>query len=297
MRGQNKTNSPSARAAEVSKHHLGRDTPPVTVIRPLSGWVPVNFRELWEYRELLYFLTWREVKLRYKQTLLGFAWAIIQPLMMMIVFTLFFGTLAKVPSEGIPYPLFTYTALLPWTLFAEGLSRSTASLISGYALVQKVYCPRLIMPVSGILSPIVDFTIAFLILIGLMFYFSYAPTLRILLLPVFLLLAVITSLGVGLWLSAINVRYRDVQYIVPFLIQLWLLASPVVYSSSLLPKRFQIFYGLNPMTGVIEGFRWAILGTNPPGGLLAVSAVIMVIVLTSGAFYFRRMEKSFADVI
>jgi lipopolysaccharide transport system permease protein len=217
--------------------------------------------------------------------------------MMMIVFTLFFGNLAKIPSEGIPYPLFSYTALLPWTLFAESMSRSTGSLIGGAALVQKVYCPRLIMPVSGILSPVVDFAIAFLILIGMMFYFGYPPTVRILWLPVFLLLAIITSLGVGLWLSAINVRYRDVGYAVPFLIQLWLFASPVVYPSSLLPAPFRVLFGLNPMAGVIEGFRFAVLGTNPPGALLAVSVVIVIIVLISGAFYFRRMEKTFADVI
>jgi len=252
---------------------------------------------LWEYRELLYFLTWREIKVRYKQTLLGFSWAIIQPLMMMIVFTLFFGNLAKIPSEGIPYPLFNYAALLPWTLFAEGMTRSASSLTSGSTLVQKVYCPRLVMPISGILSPVVDFAIAFLVLIGMMFYFGYPPTIRILWLPAFILLAIITSMGVGLWLSAINVRYRDVRYVMPFLIQLWLFASPVVYSSSLLPERFQILYGLNPMAGVIEGFRWSLLGTNPPGSLLVTSVIIVIIVLISGAFYFRRMERTFADII
>jgi lipopolysaccharide transport system permease protein len=259
--------------------------------------VPLDFRALWAYRELLYFLTWREVKVRYKQTALGFAWAIIQPFMMMIVFTLFFGTLAKVPSEGIPYPLFSYAALLPWTLFAEGITRSSMSLVQDANLVQKVYFPRLVMPLSGILSPVVDFGIAFIILVGMMFYYGYAPTARVLWLPVFILLALVTSLGVGLWLSTINVKYRDVRYVIPFLVQLWLFASPVVYSSSLLPQRFQAVYGLNPMSGVIEGFRWALLGTEPPSLLIAISVVMVALILVSGAFYFRRSEKIFADVV
>jgi len=259
--------------------------------------VPIDFQALWSYRELLYFLTWREIKVRYKQTVLGFLWAIIQPLMMMIVFTLFFGTLAKVPSEGIPYPLFNYAALLPWTLFAEGITRSSLSMVRDVNLVQKIYFPRLVMPAAGILSPLVDFCIAFTILIGMMFYYGYAPTVNLLWLPAFILLALLTSLGVGLWLSAINVKYRDVRYAIPFLVQLWLFASPVVYASSLLPERFQALYGLNPMAGVIEGFRWALLGTEPPGSLIAVSVAIVVVVLISGAFYFRRMEKTFADVL
>lgn len=272
-------------------------TPPVTVIRPLRGWIPINLRELWLHRELLYFLTWREIKVRYKQTALGFAWAIIQPLFMMIVFTLFFGKLAKIPSEGIPYPIFNYAALLPWMLFAEGITRSTNSMVQDANLIKKVYFPRLVMPVSGILSPLVDFVIAFTILIGMMFYFGFTPTIRILLVPAFLILALMTALGVGLWLSAINVQYRDVRYTVPFLIQLWLFASPVVYSSTLLPEKYRIIYGLNPMAGVIEGFRWALLGTTPPGSLLAVSVIIVVVILVSGAFYFRRMEKTFADMV
>ncbi len=222
-----------------SKQSTDITSVPITRIRPLRGWIPINLREVWAYRELLYFLTWREIKVRYKQTLLGFTWAIIQPFFMMVVFTLFFGTLAKIPSEGIPYPLFNYAALLPWTLFAEGVSRSSNSLVSSVALVQKVYCPRLVMPLSGILSPIVDFAIASTILIGMMFYYGYPPTIRILWLPAFIILAMMTSLGVGLWLSAINVQYRDVRYAVPFIVQLWLFASPVVYASTLLPERFQ----------------------------------------------------------
>ncbi len=280
-----------------SNQEVTTSSAPTVVIRPSRGWIPINLRDLWAYRELLYFLTWRDIKVRYKQTLLGFAWAIIQPLFMMIVFTLFFGTLAKIPSEGIPYPLFNYTALLPWTLFAEGISRSSNSLIGSTNLVQKVYFPRLIMPLAGILSPVVDFAIAFIILIGLMLYYGYPPTINLFWLPAFIILALITSLGVGLWLSAINVKYRDVRYIIPFLVQIWLFASPVVYASSLLPEKYQIIYGINPMAGVIEGFRWAILGTEPPGSLIAVSAAITVAILISGAYYFRHSEKTFADVI
>jgi lipopolysaccharide transport system permease protein len=268
---------------------------PAIVIRPLRGWVPINLREIWAYRELLYFLTWRDVKIRYKQTVLGFAWAILQPFLLMVVFTLFFGNLLKVPSEDIPYPLFSYSALLPWTLFSQGITRSSASLVGNISMVQKVYFPRLILPISGILAPVIDFAIAFVILIGMMFYFGYTPTVRILMVIPLLLLAFFTALGVGLWLSAINVRYRDVQYAIPFLIQLWLFASPVVYSSSLIPERFQAIYGLNPMAGVIEGFRWALLGTEPPSSLIVISFIAVIVLVVTGAYYFRRSEKTFAD--
>jgi len=270
--------------------------PPI-LIRPRRGLVPINLRELWDYRELLYFLTWRDVKVRYKQTLFGFAWAIIQPFGLMVVFTLFFGTLAKVPSEGIPYPIFNYVALLPWTLFAEGLNRSSNSLVAEQNLVQKVYFPRLVMPLSGILSPVVDFAIAFIILIGMMFYYHIYPTIAILCLPAFILLALVTAFGAGLWLSAVNVQYRDVRYVLPFLTQLWLFISPVVYSSTLLPERWRIIYGLNPMAGVIEGFRWALLNTSPPGPLTVVSVVMVLIIVTSGLYYFRHTEKTFSDVV
>jgi lipopolysaccharide transport system permease protein len=271
---------------------------PITIIRPPKGWIPVDLRELWVYRELLYFLAWRDIKVRYRQTLLGFAWAIIQPLFMMIVFSLFFGQLAGVPSEGIPYPLFSYAAVLPWTLFAEGLTRSSNSLVQEANLLQKVYFPRLIMPLSGILSPLVDFAIAFLVLFGLMFYYGYYPGITMLWLPLFLLLELMLALGVGLWLSAINVEYRDVRYVIPFLIQIWLFASPVVYSTSFVPERFQTAYGIiNPMAGIIEGFRWAIVGTEPPTYLMVASAAIIVVILISGAFYFRRRERTFADVV
>jgi lipopolysaccharide transport system permease protein len=270
---------------------------PLIVIRPINGWVPVNLGELWSYRELLYSFISRDIKIRYKQTALGAAWAVIQPLFMMIVFTLAFGRLAKIPSEGLPYPLFSYAALLPWTLFAEGIARSTNSMITNANIMTKVYYPRLIMPISGILSPLIDFTIAFMILLGMMLFYGFTPTINIIFLPAFILLALGTSLGVGLWLSALNVQYRDFQYTVPFLIQLWLFASPVVYPSSLLPEPYRMLFGLNPMAGVIEGFRWALLGTASPSYLIAVSALMVLALLISGALYFRRMEKTFADVV
>ena len=282
---------------DSSKQGIDTRSASTVVIRPSRGWVPINLRDLWSSRELLYFLTWRDIKARYKQTLLGFAWAILQPFFMMVVFTLFFGNLAKMPSDGIPYPLFSYTALLPWTLFTTGLTSSSNSLVANKTLVQKVYCPRLILPISGAISPLVDFFIAFTIVIGMMFYFGYPPTIKMLWLPAFIILTLATVIGVGLWLSAINVRYRDVRYALPFLIQLWLFASPVVYPSSLLPEKYQVFYGLNPMAGVVEGFRWALLGTEPPGSLIAVSIIIVIVILISGAFYFRRSEKNFADVV
>jgi len=270
---------------------------PTILITPPKKWVLIDFKELWDYRELLYIFTWRDVKVRYKQTALGAAWAIIQPLFTMVVFSIFFGGLAQIPSEGIPYPLFSLAALLPWTLFAEGLTRSTMSMITNQNIMTKVYFPRLIMPFSGILSPLVDFVVAFSILILMMVYYGFAPTLNVVFLPLFIIFAVITSLSVGLWLSALNVKYRDFQYTIPFLIQIWLFASPVVYPSSLLPDNWQILYGLNPMAGVIEGFRWALLGTNPPGAMIWVSLGVVILLLVSGAFYFRRVEQYFADIV
>jgi lipopolysaccharide transport system permease protein len=269
----------------------------VTIIRPFSGWQSIDLREIWEYRELAYTFAVRDIKVRYKQTALGAAWAVIQPFFMMVVFSIFFGNLAKIPSDGIPYPLFSYAALLPWTLFAEGITRSTNSMIINANIITKVYFPRLIMPISGVMSPLVDFIIAFAILIGMMFYYGFIPTINILFVPAFILLALMTSLGVGLWLSAFNVQYRDFQYTLPFLIQLWLFASPVVYPSSLLSEPYRWIYGLNPMAGVIEGFRWALLGTNPPSTLIAFSALIVIGILISGAYYFKRMENTFADLV
>ncbi|MCX6698883.1 MAG: ABC transporter permease [Methanomicrobiales archaeon] len=270
---------------------------PTIVIRPPRRWVPVDFNELWEYRELLYFFTWRDVKLRYKQTGLGIAWAIIQPLFLMVVFSLFFGGLAKIPSDGIPYPLFSLAALLPWTLFAEGMTRSTISMVSNAGIMTKVYFPRLIMPVASIMSPLVDFCVAFGILILMMAYYGFVPTINIIFLPLLVIFAMMTSLAVGLWLSALNVKYRDFQYTVPFLIQIWLFASPVVYPASMVPEQFRFLYALNPMSGVIEGFRWALLGTNPPSTMIFISLVVVIVLLVSGVFYFRRMEQYFADIV
>lgn len=280
-----------------SKQTGGADSAGIVIIRPSRGWMPVNLGDVWRYHELLYFLTWRTIKVRYKQTALGFAWALIQPFTMMVVFTLFFGNLAKIPSDGIPYPLFSFAALLPWTLFAEGTIRSSQSLVADANLVKKVYFPRLVMPLAGVLSPVVDFAIAFVILMGMMLYYGHPLTVNVLWLPVFVMLAMMTSLGVGLWLSAINVKYRDIRYVVPFLIQLWLFASPVVYSANLLPEQFRAVYGLNPMAGVIEGFRWALLGTAPPSSLIVLSSAMVTAILVSGAFYFRRNERGFADVL
>jgi lipopolysaccharide transport system permease protein len=275
----------------------GMSPPPYLHISPPKKWIPVNLRELWNYRELLYSFTWRDVKIRYKQTALGFLWAIIQPLFMMLIFTVFFGRLAKIPSDGIPYPLFVLAALLPWTLFAEGITRSTSSMITNANIMTKVYFPRLIMPLSGILSPLVDFVFSFSILIVMMALYGFIPTLNIIFLPLFILLALATSLGIGLWLSALNVQYRDFQYTIPFLIQLGLFASPVVYPASLVPESVRFLYGLNPMAGVIEGFRWALLGTEMPGAMILVSVGMVVILLVSGAFYFRKMEQYYADVV
>ncbi len=255
---------------------------PVVVIRPLGNKVSLNIRELWAYRELVYYLVWRDIKVRYKQTIVGFAWAIFQPVFMMVIFSLFFGTLAKIPSGGIPYPLFNYAALLPWTLFANSVARASNSLVQDSSLVQKVYFPRLLMPISGTLSPLVDFIIAFIVLIGLMLYFGYLPALTMLWVIPLLILELMLVTGVGLWLSAINVQYRDVGYIVPFLIQLLLFASPVIYSSTFIPARFQTAYGLiNPMSGIIEGFRWAILGTSPPSRLMIASVGLIIFLLSS----------------
>ena len=271
---------------------------PVIVIRPSSGWISLKLKEVWNYRELLYFLVWRDIKVRYKQTALGAAWAIIQPFFSMVIFSLFFGKLAKMPSDGIPYPIFAYTALVPWTFFANGLSQSSNSLVDSANLIRKVYFPRLTIPIANVLSGLVDFGLAFIVLIGLMLYYGVVPSARMVFLPAFLLLALVTALAVGLWLSVLNVEYRDVRYTLPFLTQFWMFATPIVYPSSLLKEPWRTVYGLNPMVGVVEGFRWALLGTkNSPGPMIAVSAVASLALLVGGAFYFRRMEKTFADVV
>ena len=271
---------------------------PVFRIQPIHGWVSLNLRELWEYRELLYFLTWRDVKVRYKQTALGATWAIIQPFFTMLVFSLFFGQLANIPSDGVPYPIFSFAALVPWTFFANALNQSSNSLVGSAHLITKVYFPRLVVPISSVLSGLVDFVLAFVVLLGMMFYYGMVPTINIVALPPLLLLALVTSLGVGLWLSALNVEFRDVRYVVPFLVQFWLFSTPIAYPSSLLPEPWRTLYAVNPMVGVVEGFRWALLGTDTaPGPMIAVSALMALLLLVGGAFYFRRMEKTFADIV
>ena len=271
---------------------------PHVAIRPARGWTSLDLRELWRYRELLAFLIWRDVKVRYKQTALGAAWAILQPVFSMVVFSLFFGRLAKVPSDGVPYPVFCYCALLPWQLFAYALAESSNSVVANGNLISKIYFPRLVIPIAGVLAGLVDFTIAFSVLIVLMLHYGIAPTWTIATLPLFVLLAILSALAVGLWFSALNVQYRDVRYTVGFLTQIWLFLSPVAYPSSLVPERWRPLYGLNPMAGVVEGFRWALLGKTPaPGAMLAVSVMMVLLLLVGGLFYFRRMETSFADVI
>ncbi len=284
--------------APVEESALPPTELPVTIIQPAKGLISINFKEFWEYRELLYFLIWRDVKVRYKQTTLGAAWAIIQPFMTMVVFTIFFGKLGKIPSDGIPYPIFAYCALLPWQLFAKALGDSSNSLVANQNLITKVYFPRLIIPATAVLSGLVDFAIAFVVLLGMMVYYGIFPDLRVLTLPAFIVMAIATALAVGLWLSALNVKYRDVRHTTPFLVQLWLFASPIAYPSSLVPEPWRVFLGLNPMAGVVEGFRWALLGKDVDlGPMMIVSWIMVALLLITGLIYFRRMEKTFADVV
>lgn len=268
-------------------------------IQPSKGWVALKLNEVWAYRELLFFLTQRDIKVRYKQTVIGAAWAIIQPLMTMVVFSIFFGGLAQIPSDGVPYPIFSFAALVPWGLFAYGLSEASNSLVGSSNLIKKVYFPRLIIPLSSVMAGVVDFVIAFVVLILMMLAYGIVPTLNILWLFPLVLLALVTSLGVGMWLSALNVEFRDIRYIIPFLTQFWMFITPIAYPSSLIENEtLRALYGLNPMAGVVEGFRWALLGTyTAPGPIILVSATAAVALLISGMFYFRRMEKSFADVV
>ncbi len=270
----------------------------VIAIRPSRGWVPVRLGDLWAYRELLYFLVWRDVKVRYKQTALGALWAIIQPFFTMVVFSVVFGHFGKIPSDGIPYPVFSFCGLLPWQLFAHALTQSGNSLVASQNLITKVYFPRLVIPLAAVLGGVVDFAVAFVVLIVMMLYYGTLPTLAIVTLPLFLVFILATAFAVGLWLSALNVQFRDVRYVLPFLAQFWLFATPVAYPASLLPARWRGLLALNPMTGVVEGFRWALLGTaRPPALIVAVSATIVVVLLAGGLFYFRRMERTFADLV
>jgi len=268
------------------------------VIEPKRGWQWLNIGEIWRYRELLYFLVWRDIKVRYKQTAIGAAWAILQPLLTMWIFTVIFGVFARIPSDGLPYPIFAYAALLPWTYFAQAITRSGASLVGDSNLIRKVYFPRLIIPISAATAPLVDFAIAFVLLLGMMGWYGFAPTWGMIALPIFLLLALATALAVSLFLSVLNVRYRDVGHAIPFLTQCWMYASPVAYPVSLVPQRWRPLYSLNPMVGVIEGFRWALLGKESPDfSTMAISAIVVLGLLVGGLLYVPRMERTFADVI
>ena len=282
----------------VVQHRVDRTNAPEILIEPSRGWQALGLKELWEFRELFYFLAWRDIKVRYKQTALGASWAILQPLLSMLIFTLIFGILAKIPSDGLPYPLFAYSALLPWQLFVYALTQSSNSLIENARLISKVYFPRLVVPLASVVAGVVDFFIAFSFLILLMFYYGVVPTWGVLALPFFLILALGAAMSVGLWMSALNVKYRDVRYTIPFLAQAWMFATPIVYPSSMIPEAWRWLYGLNPMAGVVEGFRWALLGTNilhlP---LILVSTGVVVIGLVGGLYYFKRMEKMFADLV
>jgi lipopolysaccharide transport system permease protein len=271
---------------------------PVLRIAPSQSWWEFPFSELWEYRELLYFMVWRDIKIRYKQTAVGAAWAVLQPLMTMLVFSLFFGRLAHVPSEGMPYPIFYYSALLPWMYFAAALQNATNAIVENQRVITKVYFPRVALPLAAVLASLVDFGISFLMFVALMVYYGIHPTAAVVWFPAFLLLAVLTALGVGLWLSALNAIYRDVRYVMPFLIQFWMFASPVAYPSSLVPEKWRWVYGLNPMAGVIEGFRWSLVGHgSAPGGMMAVSAAAVVALLLGGLAYFQKMETTVVDVV
>ena len=268
------------------------------IIKPSRGWAALNLKDLWIYRELVFFMTWRDLKVRYKQTLLGASWAVLQPFLTMVVFSIFFGGLAKVPSDNVPYPIFSFTALLPWTLFSKALLDASKSLVSSSHIITKIYFPRIILPLASILAGIVDFFIAFVVLLGMMVFYKIVPTVNIWTLPFFLLLALVTALGVGLWLSALNVLYRDINYATHFITQFWMFITPIAYSSTMIPDKWKLIYSLNPMAGVVNGFRWALLGIGEgPGADLLVSVVVSFVLLISGLIYFKRTERLFADMV
>jgi len=284
---------PSDAIIEVEELPLG-----TTIIQPRKGLWDLQLGSLWEYRELLYFLVWRDVKVRYKQTALGIAWAVLQPLLAMLIFSIFFGRLARMPSNGVPYPIFVLAALVPWQFFANALTQSSNSLVGSQNLITKVYFPRLVIPLATVVASLVDFLLAFVILIGMMLYYGIKPGASLVVLPLYVLLAILSALAVGLWLSALNVQFRDVKHTVPFLSQFWLFATPVVYPASLVPAKWRIWYGLNPMAGVVEGFRHALLGqATTSGAMIWVSAVAVAFLLLGGLLYFRQMESTFADVV
>jgi lipopolysaccharide transport system permease protein len=278
--------------------HTRAFTAPFVEIKPSKGLFHLDLKTVWQYRELLYFLAWRDLKVRYKQAAIGVGWVIIQPILTMLIFTAIFGMFAKIPSDGLPYPVFAFTALLPWNYFAYALNRCGASVVGDASLVSKVYFPRLIIPLAGVITPAVDFLIAFIILIAMMAWYGLVPTWGVLALPLFLLLVPLTALAVGLWLAPLNVRYRDVGHALPFLVQIWMYASPVAYPVSLVPERWRLLYGLNPMAGVIEGFRWALLGKESPDFMvISVSVALVLLLLAGGIVYFKHMESTFADVV
>ncbi len=288
--------SPTAMASTIEPEEFGNSS--TLWIEPIEGWATLKLKELWDYRELLYFLVWRDVKVRYKQAALGAAWAILQPLLTMLIFSVIFGMFAKVPSDGTPYPLFAFVALVPWNFFATSLGQSSNSVVGSANLITKVYFPRLAIPLASVLAGLVDFALSFIVLLGMMVYYHHAPTIHVLWLPLFILLGLAAAVGMGFWLSAMNVKYRDVRYVVPFLVQFWMYASPIIYPSSMIPARYRTLYALNPIVGVVDGFRWALLGTKTaPGPMLAVSSAATVLFLVGGALYFRRMEAEFADIV
>ena len=271
---------------------------PITYLKPSKGWLPIDFAELWRYRELIFFLTWRDIKVRYKQAVLGVAWAVLQPLLTVAIFTIIFGVLLKTPSQGLPYPLFALSALLPWQLFATALQRSSVSLVGNANLLTKIYFPRLAIPLSTVFAALVDFGVSLVVLLGVMAYYGFWPGWHILWLPLIIVFTLLTALSVGLWFSALNVQYRDIQHMVPFVVQVWMYASPIVYPTETIPAGvWRMIYGLNPMVGVIQGFRWALLGGDPPDLTMLISVGVVILLLVSGIYYFRRMEKTFADVV
>jgi lipopolysaccharide transport system permease protein len=295
------TTPPPAGSAAAAESHdaplaVHASAAPIVRIEPPHGWLQLRLHELWEYRELMYFFVWRDVKVRYKQTVIGVLWVVLQPLMTMGVFTIFFGRLAKLPSQGLPYPVFYFAALVPWSYFAQALSNCTSIVVANQHVITKVYFPRLVLPLAAVCSGLVDFAIGLAVMIVLTLSFGIRPPVTVVLLPVFLLLAVLTALGVGLWTSALNALYRDVASIIPFVVQFWMLASPVAYPSSLVPAKWRWLYGLNPMAGVIDGFRWALTGRGqPPGVQMLASAAMVGVLLVGGLFFFQRMEGTVAD--